>query len=408
MVAKVDNFVRESSTTTGTGNFTLSSVTGFRQFSTAFSTGGTDKFFYSIVHQSADEWEFGTGHLSDSTTLVRDTVIDSTNSDSLVSFSSGDKRVVSDIPAGKYGPSLDLGDDGTFATDRIQEIATDFDRNSALTNPSSDKLLVEPYKIGAPEGYLEPGTLTISNNSTDSDHDIDVTGGAVGVHDFSGNWRVVELADETPAFQIDTTGDDGLINGSSLTADTWYELGVIADSSGSNSPSVVGYTDANRPTASSDLPTGFDLFRAMGTPGRTWWIKTDGSSNILAFHHNGSGVYWTEDTLASFSNLFSDTSPTTDQDVSTDISSQAPPTKSNIHLNATLIKVSSAGAAELGMSSETLGAWEAAHTVIRAPANGENQTGIPIFGIEGQTMHHYASGATSQVTHKKIAWFRAV
>lgn len=110
----VDNFVRETTTTTGTGNITLSSETGFRQFSQAFSTGGTDVFWYSIRHQGANEWEFGSGHLSDSTTLVRDTVEDSSNSDSAVNFSSGTKDVLIDLPEAHI-QDHGTGDSPTFA-----------------------------------------------------------------------------------------------------------------------------------------------------------------------------------------------------------------------------------------------------------------------------------------------------
>lgn len=93
------NLVHELSTTTGTGNLTLSTPNGKQSFNDAFGTGGTDVFDYFISHQSAAEWERGTGHLSDATTLVRDTVIESTNADAAVNFSAGTKDVTNDVPA---------------------------------------------------------------------------------------------------------------------------------------------------------------------------------------------------------------------------------------------------------------------------------------------------------------------
>lgn len=105
----IDNLVHETSTTTGTGNFTLSNVNGKRSFNTAFSTGGTDKFYYFISNQSAAEYEWGTGHLSASTTLVRDTIIGGSNGTSAVNFGAGTKDVTCDMIAAKQVNSLDLG-----------------------------------------------------------------------------------------------------------------------------------------------------------------------------------------------------------------------------------------------------------------------------------------------------------
>lgn len=85
--------VKDTTTTTGTGNITLagSAPTGFQTFNTAFGVGPS--LAYAIVLQSGSEWEEGYGHLSGSTTLVRDRVTASSNSGSLVSFSAGTKDV---------------------------------------------------------------------------------------------------------------------------------------------------------------------------------------------------------------------------------------------------------------------------------------------------------------------------
>lgn len=95
----ISNLVHETSTTTGTGSFTLTNVNGKNSFNNAFSTGGTDVFYYFISNQNAAEWEVGTGHMSDATTLVRDTVIASTNSNAAVNFSAGTKDVTNDALA---------------------------------------------------------------------------------------------------------------------------------------------------------------------------------------------------------------------------------------------------------------------------------------------------------------------
>lgn len=94
-----DNQVHETTTSTGTGNLTLSNVDGRKDFNTAFGTGGTNVFFYFLSHRSTGEREVGKGHLSNSTTLVRDTVLESSNAGSLVNLSAGTIDVTSDYPA---------------------------------------------------------------------------------------------------------------------------------------------------------------------------------------------------------------------------------------------------------------------------------------------------------------------
>lgn len=105
-MATSDNLVFQFSTGTGTGNLTLQNMSAdspaqyFRTFSSAFGTGVTQNvFYYCIRHRTTLEWEVGTGHMSDATTLVRDTVLYSSNSNNAVNFSAGSKDVISDIPA---------------------------------------------------------------------------------------------------------------------------------------------------------------------------------------------------------------------------------------------------------------------------------------------------------------------
>ncbi len=91
--------IRETSTTTGTGDFTLAgAVSGLRSFSSVCSIG--DTFWYAIVVAGGD-WETGIGTYSGTNTLTRTTVIESTNSNAAVSFSAGTKDVFIDLPASR-------------------------------------------------------------------------------------------------------------------------------------------------------------------------------------------------------------------------------------------------------------------------------------------------------------------
>ena len=92
--------VRETTTTTGTGTVTLAgAVTGFQTFA---AIGNGNITYYTIAGQGTSEWEVGIGtYTSAGTTLSRDTVLASSNSGSLVSFSAGTKDVFCDYPAGR-------------------------------------------------------------------------------------------------------------------------------------------------------------------------------------------------------------------------------------------------------------------------------------------------------------------
>ena len=92
--------VKVTSSTTGTGTLTLgSALTGFETFE---SVGDGNTTYYVIQHTKEDEWEVGLGtYTSSGTTLSRDTIFQSSNSDSAVDFSSGSKIVFVTIPAAK-------------------------------------------------------------------------------------------------------------------------------------------------------------------------------------------------------------------------------------------------------------------------------------------------------------------
>ena len=100
MALVINDRVKETSTTTGTGNFTLAgAVTGFETFNTGIGTSNTT--YYCIFNQGTNEFEVGLGTLSASTTLERTTVISSSNSDAAVNFSAGTKDVFCTLPASK-------------------------------------------------------------------------------------------------------------------------------------------------------------------------------------------------------------------------------------------------------------------------------------------------------------------
>lgn len=88
------NRVKETTTTTGTGNLTLAgAATNFETFNSAF--GLNRRFGYFIVDATNNVWEAGIGYLSAATTLVRETVLDnSSNTTTALTLAAGTKDVI--------------------------------------------------------------------------------------------------------------------------------------------------------------------------------------------------------------------------------------------------------------------------------------------------------------------------
>lgn len=95
----LDDRVRESSTSTGTGDFTLAGAPGgYQSFSAVMGIG--DTCWYSIVLPGL-AWEVGVGTYSALNTLTRTTVLRSSNAGSPVAFGAGTKDVFITQPASK-------------------------------------------------------------------------------------------------------------------------------------------------------------------------------------------------------------------------------------------------------------------------------------------------------------------
>ena len=92
--------VQETTTTVGTSDFALGgAVTGYQSFS-AIGNGNTT--YYAVWLPGTNEWEVGIGtYSSTGPTLSRTTILASSNSGSIVTFSAGIKNIWSDYPAGR-------------------------------------------------------------------------------------------------------------------------------------------------------------------------------------------------------------------------------------------------------------------------------------------------------------------
>lgn len=190
----IANLVHQTTTGTGTGNLTLSTVSGKQSFNTAFSNGATtDVFYYFISNEGASEYEYGTGHMSDATTLVRDTVIESTNANAAVNLSAGTKDVVCDVPALRQWVAAEV----SLASSGTTDLGTYPSASVTITGTTTITSFGSTAKTGTIRFCKFSGALTLTHNSTSL-----IIPGAANIttaagdcmcvrHEGSGNWRVL-------------------------------------------------------------------------------------------------------------------------------------------------------------------------------------------------------------------------
>ena len=153
MAFVVNDRVKETSTTTGTGTLSLAgAVSGFQTF--VAGIGNSNVTYYAIVNDSGTEFEIGIGTVTDASpdTLSRTTILESSNSDSAVDFSSGTKTVFCTLPASKAvfednNNDVTLPDDLTLGSDSaVLKFGADSDTTlthtdgTGLTLNSTNKL----------------------------------------------------------------------------------------------------------------------------------------------------------------------------------------------------------------------------------------------------------------------------
>jgi cytoskeletal protein CcmA (bactofilin family) len=232
MALVLDDRVKETSTTTGTGTLNLSgAVSGFQTFVAGIGNGNTT--YYAIVNRDESEWETGLGTVTDASTdtLARTSVIASSNSDSAVDFSAGTKDVFTTLPASKV-VFEDNSNDVTLANDLIlgsdsAVLKFGADSDTTLTHTDGTGLT-----LNSTNKLLFRDTALYINSSTDGQLDIvadtevqiaattiDING-AVALNGAITGATNITLTGELDAATLDISGDadiDGTLEADAIT-----------------------------------------------------------------------------------------------------------------------------------------------------------------------------------------------
>jgi len=282
MALVVNDRVKETSTTTGTGTFDLGgAVSGFESFVTAIGNGNTT--YYSIVNENG-EFEVGLGTVTDAATdtLSRDTILSSSNSDAAVNFSAGTKNVFCTLPASK-AVILDSSDNivanngsnltnlnasnvasGTLASDRLPTVPTTKGGTGLTAIGTANQVLA----VNGGATALEYQTIDLTNLNADN-----LTSGTVPDARFPATLPAISGANLT---NLDA---DDLASGT--LPDARFPATLPA-ASGANLTSLNATNIASGTLASDRLPT------VPTTKGGTG-LTTIGSANqVLAV--NGAGT----------------------------------------------------------------------------------------------------------------------
>ena len=186
--------VFETTTTTGTGTYTLAGAkTGFQSFA---AVGNGNTTYYACT--DGVDYEVGLGtYTASGTTLARTTIIESSNSDAAVNWGAGEKSIFVTLPASK-AVVLDASGNATFSGDVIFDGATAgydivFDRSdNALEFADNTKAKfgtgadLEIYHFG--DSYINNAAgvsdLLIRNSCNDYDVKIQTDNGSGGIADY--------------------------------------------------------------------------------------------------------------------------------------------------------------------------------------------------------------------------------
>ena len=125
-----------------------------------------------------------------------------------------------------------------------------------------------------------PKQITIANNGTDANNDIDFSAGNFQFSDGSGLATLSALTKQLDASWAAGTNQGGLFSGAKANS-TWYHCFAIY-----NPTSGVADCGFDTSVTAANIPSGYTKYKRVGS------IRTNGSGNILAFSQADKYFLW--------------------------------------------------------------------------------------------------------------------
>jgi len=216
------NRIKETTTTTGTGNLTLAgAATNYRTFNTEYGTNRN--FPYVIIDDTNNVWETGYGYLSGSTTLVRDFITDNSSGGSTaLSLSAGTKDVVtgltSHMRSGAIPGCVNLSTRGAMSAHMNQY-------SNTTTSSGTNKLVIAPYlaPVTMDSDSIRAEVTATTASASDTFR--------FGIYQWMDDATIGTLIAETADVDLSTTGTKTPSFSSSVKiyAGEWYALVMGGD-----------------------------------------------------------------------------------------------------------------------------------------------------------------------------------
>ena len=280
--------VKETSTTTGTGNLTLNgAVNGYRTFASVYAN--SDTLLYCITDQNGANWEVGIGTFVSATpALNRTTVKASSNAGAAVSFT-GPTFVFVTLPAFEYAGLTSTG--SLVSTDGVQTLTNKTISAVAVTVTATSATAMVVGQNGAtnPAFAVDTSTATsatgIKIKSAAAAAGIAISATSSGAAE---NLTIDALGTGTLTLQGTATGAISLARNTTITG-----TGTITATNAS--AFAVGQTGATNPSFVVDSSTASavaGLSVKSAATGGTVAIATidSGANNNLTINAKGTGT----------------------------------------------------------------------------------------------------------------------